>query len=336
LTGFLKERGHQVYVLSPKGLGKNEGHSIGEMGEVLIHAGSGGPITFRERLSFWSKVLYELLLLRGSVDLVFIFASASLSFAIRTVLLKCISGAATLVYLTAGNHMGIFKRVMIADRLAVISPFFLRWFPNALLIYPFLPIDLSANQGVKRARKEDSFHFLFLGALEKERGIETMLEGFGRAVRKSERALTLTLAWNGYGDYSLNYVKSLLSRLGIEREVRICGVVDRIDAYGSCDAVLIPHVSETRMTFPVRVLESLYMNKPLIVTDACGMGDLIEGGGVVVKRGSEEEMEQAMVRLANDAGFYRGCVERCGSVFEKYDSRKSLEGLYLCMKEMKV
>jgi glycosyltransferase involved in cell wall biosynthesis len=335
LARFLMERNHEVYVLSPEGVGENEKGSVGDMGEILMYINSGGPISYKERLSFWSKLLVKLLLLKGRVDLVFIFAGASLSFGIRTALIKYISGAKTLVYLTAGRHAGIFKRVMAADRLAVISPYFLRWFPHAPVVYPFLPIDLaSVQQQETEVEGGNAFRFLFLGALEKERGIETMLEAFAEATRKSKRALTLTLAWNGYGDYSLTYVRSVLSQLGIEQEVRICGVVDRLEAYTSCDAVLIPHSGETRMAFPVRILESLHLRKPLIVTDACGMGDLIDGGGVVVKRGSVEEMAQAMIRLADDARFYSGCVERCDSVLERYDSEKSIERLYLCIKEM--
>ena len=335
LAQLLTERKHEVFVLSPKDGGENERRSVGEMGETLIYVNSGGPMTPRERLSFWSKLLIELSLLRGRVDVVFIFASASLSFAIRTVLIKYISGAKTVVYLTAGSHVGVFRRIMVADRLTVISPYFLKWFPRALLVYPFLPIDLaSPMQDEKGVRGGDPFHFLFLGALEKERGIETMLQAFAGAVRKSKRALLLTLAWNGYGDYSLTYIQRLLSRLGIERAVRIRGLVDRIEAYSSCDAVLIPHISETRMAFPVRILESLQMGKPLIITDVCAMGHLIDGGGVVVKRGSVEEMKEAMIRLANDGGFYERCVEQCDSLLEKYDSEKSLERLYLCIKEM--
>jgi glycosyltransferase involved in cell wall biosynthesis len=198
-----------------------------------------------------------------------------------------------------------------------------------------LSVDLAAvKRDEIRVRLEDAFHFLFLGAFEKERGIETMLHAFASATQRSKRALFLTLAWNGYGDYTRAYVNGILSRLRIEREVRICGVVDRVEAYSNCDAVLIPHTSETRMAFPVRILESLQMGKPLITTDVCGMGHLVDGGGVVVKRGSVREMAQAMMRLANDTGFYAGCVDSCDSLLERYDSEKSLQTLYRCIKEM--
>jgi glycosyltransferase involved in cell wall biosynthesis len=223
---------------------------------------------------------------------------------------------------------------MAADKLVVISPYFLKWFPQASVVYPFLPIDLACVKAKgDRSKEKEVFHFLFLGALEKERGIETMLEGFAAALRRSERPLFLSLAWNGYGDYTLHYIQTLLSHLGIRKEVRIHGIVDRVQAYSKCDAVLIPHTSETRMAFPVRILESLHMRKPLIVTDAYEMGGLINGCGLEVKRGDIEEMAEAMIRLGNDPELYQECVRKCDTLLEAYNSDRSLTQLYKCIVE---
>ena len=335
LSDFLIQKEHKVIVMSPKGTREDRRFSVGEVGETVMYVNSGGSISRRERLNFWSKTLFKLMLLRERVDVVFIFASTSISYAIRTILIKYISRSRTLVYLTASeNHIDSSRRLITADRLVVISAYFLKWFPDAVVVYPFLPVDLAHASPKGGSEDKKVFHFLFLGALEKERGIETMLQAFASALRKSKRPLFLTLAWNGYGDYTLHYIQSLLSRLGIRKHVQIDGIVDRAQAYSRCDAVLIPHISETRMAFPVRILESLHMRRPLIVTDACGMGNLIKGCGLAVKRGNAEEMAKAMVRLANDYDLYQECVRKCEPLLEEYDSDRSLQTLYDCIEEV--
>lgn len=335
LVDFLSQNGFEAIVLSPQTTPRGPKVSVGDIGETVIRIETSGSRHWFKRLSFWSRTLLELIFLKDQVDAIFLFASVSTALGFRSQLIKLASGIPLVLYVTGlGNPPPITHRLVNADRLLVISPFLRKWFPNAEVLLPFLPVHLACTEDNIRSQRNEAFHFLYLGALERERGVEYMLKAFAIATRSSDRSLVLTLAWDGRGDYTLDYIEGLLSELNIRPNVRVCGVVDTAEAYKMCDSVVIPRISETRMAFPVRILEALYMQKPLIVTDACDMGDLIEGCGLAVRRADSEAMATAMIRIAEDFIFYQRCVSNCKIRSEQYDSVRSLTQLHAIIEDV--
>jgi glycosyltransferase involved in cell wall biosynthesis len=100
--------------------------------------------------------------------------------------------------------------------------------------------------------------------------------------------------------------------------------VDITEVYREADVVVIPRNKPFRMAFPLRIVESLVMRKPLIVTTVCDMHKLIQGCGIAVEPHSPERLAEAMIELAANEKLYRECQENCAIRAVDYDSRVSL------------
>jgi glycosyltransferase involved in cell wall biosynthesis len=121
-----------------------------------------------------------------------------------------------------------------------------------------------------------SNRFLFVGRLEKVKGIDLLLQAM--ALLNGEKAdVHLTVIGGGGME---EWARSFVSEKGLEENVSLTGnVSDEALAlhYRSCDCVVIPSRSES---IPLVFSEALQFNKDLIVTDVGDMGMLGRQYGV--------------------------------------------------------
>lgn len=320
----------EVTVVSPNaGTGRyrmeGEIHGGRRAGRLsVVRVGGGSP--WAKRATFWPGVL-GWLRVNPPAARVILFASASRSLPARIGLVRRASRAPLLVYVTGlGVENPPIFRNTAAERITVISPYLLRWFPDAEVVYPFVRTELAGTEPPMRVNgSELPFRFLYLGALEPERGVECLVRGFGIATKRAKRDLRLTIALNGHGRGAEAELRRLLGECGVESAVHLDGVVDIRDAYGEADAVVIPRAKPTRMSFPVRILEALSMRRPLIVTTMCEMGNLIAGCGMAVPANDPQALAAAMVSMADEPRQYAGFVANCRAANERYDSDVALQ-----------
>ena len=71
---------------------------------------------------------------------------------------------------------------------------------------------------------------------------------------------------------------------------------DKLSAYVDSNIYVLPSIYET---FPMTVLEAFACGKPVIVTDRCGISDIVEKVGIVVKY-DEKELSEAIIELLNN------------------------------------
>ena len=148
---------------------------------------------------------------------------------------------------------------------------------------------------VQTDRIEGSSHpyrFLFVGRLEKVKGIDLLLHSM---VLLNEESVNLHLTIVGKGGMEL-WVKNFVSRNGLETKVIFLGNVDDqklASLYASSDCVVIPSRSES---IPLVFSEALRFNKALIVADVGDMGTLGRQYGVawVIPPESAEALKEAM------------------------------------------
>ena len=148
-------------------------------------------------------------------------------------------------------------------------------------------------------------------------------ESFATRARAAARGV-VTLAI----DFEQTLRTILIRELDLEETVDLRGIVDVNTAYEECDVVVIPRSRPLRMASPVRIIESLAMQRPLIVSTVCDMDQLIEGCGLAVEPGEPDSIAAAMFRLATDGELYQRLVANCSSKALEYDSERSLGQMY--------
>ncbi len=109
-------------------------------------------------------------------------------------------------------------------------------------------------------------------------------------------------------------IEQEIAAAGLERNVLLTGWRrDGMEIMAAVDAVVQPTLQEA---FSQAMVEALWMEKPLIMTDVSGAPDIICDGrnGMLVPRGDSDALADAIIHLARDASLR----ERLGSAGRAY------------------
>jgi glycosyltransferase involved in cell wall biosynthesis len=141
------------------------------------------------------------------------------------------------------------------------------------------------------------FHFLYVGRLEKAKGVFLALEAFAKAQLSNPQSTITFLGW-GPDESSL---KAEVTRLGLDEAVRFCGKGGPTEVarfMRACDCLVIPSF---RDSIPLVFGEALQAKIPLIVTDVGDMGSLTREHalGLVVRPGDADGLAAAMGVMAS-------------------------------------
>ncbi len=326
LVEHLANRGNEVNVIAS---GAHSESEVGEYGEIIHRVAPATSSSLVSRTIRWLKATKELnrVAKEYSPDVSLAFYGGSLFLGFRARFLKYLLGSRFAIYIPGLNNplWGIswFTRDL---NLMIGSPFLYRWYGDATLAYPVTPVHLKpVVTPPTKENSDDAFSILFLGTAQKERGVEFLLEGVALANQTCTRPIHLTLAFNGFAGRDVMRVMEKIDELNLSESVSLLGHVNINDAYQDCDVVVIPRQEPIRMSFPVRILEALSYNKPLIVSSMCEMGQLIEGCGMEVDPTDPVDLAQAIITMAEDSETYQTYVDNCPALLETYDSNKTLE-----------
>ena len=155
--------------------------------------------------------------------------------------------------------------------------------------------------------RADEFLLLFVGRLEREKGIEVLVDAWLRADLKADG----TLALAGAGP-----LRGLAG--GCAPESTVLGQVDRNDLpplYAAADAVVLPSIRTATFTEPwgLVVNEAMHQGTPVIASDSVGAaaGGLVVDGrnGLVVPQGDADALATRIRALAQN----RELRERLGA-----------------------
>lgn len=98
-------------------------------------------------------------------------------------------------------------------------------------------------------------------------------------------------------------------RTAIEHEIAEAGVGDIVKLTGwrrdgikimaSVDVIVQPTLQEA---FSQAMVEALWLNKPLVITDVSGAPDIIRNGenGILIPKGDQDALAQSLIQLASD------------------------------------
>ena len=173
-----------------------------------------------------------------------------------------------------------------------------------------LPVELTefehpAPIGVLRERlgvDADTFVVLFLGRIERRKGLEFLLEAYARFARRAHRPTRLVIVGRDSG--SLAEVQVQISTLGLDRQVALLGPLygeERLAAYREADVfALTPgYWEETSLA----ALEACASGTPCLITVQAEVPGLDESGaGRTVRYGDHDAVVSFLASLAGDPG----------------------------------
>lgn len=195
---------------------------------------------------------------------------------------------------------------------------------DARLVVIPVPVDTAAFRAatpVERARARtrlgippDAFVAIYVGHLERRKGVERLVEAHGRLRAAAPGAILLIVGGGRRGPEDAEpAVRARVRELGLEGAVRFCGVQpDPREHLHAADVLVLPSFREG---MPNTLLEAMACGLPCIAPPSAGGDDVLDAAtGIVPPSNEPEDLLDALSRLLHDperrASMGRAAVER--------------------------
>jgi len=160
---------------------------------------------------------------------------------------------------------------------------------------------------------EGDFTALFIGRLEKEKGIYDLVHAARRLARDPDMAhVRLVLA--GAGPES-GRIARLIRSLGVEKQVRLAGTFPYGEVpglYNSADAFILPSIPVPfwQEQFGMVLVEAMASGLPVISTYSGSIPEVVGDAGILVAPGDPASIVEGIRRLAADGAYRKGLGQR--------------------------
>ena len=155
----------------------------------------------------------------------------------------------------------------------------------------------------KYGLKESDVVFSYIGRLDKEKGIDKLLEAMVYLTHnKNIKCLVIGNSFFGSQEES-EYSKALrLIMEKVNNSVVFTGYIDNSDVYkfyAMTDCVVIP--TQVEEAFGMVALEAMRMKKPVIATQSGALPEILSSeGSIIVKKNDVYSLAKAMAKIAAD------------------------------------
>ena len=170
-------------------------------------------------------------------------------------------------------------------------------------------------------------YFLYVGRLEKIKGIETLFPAFDRF-----RHIDLLIAGAG------TYDAELRGRARQMRNVLFLGLLPQAKLaplYRNAIALLLPSVGHE--VFPLVILEAFQQRTPVIAHAVGGVREVVEESGGGLLYADAEGMLTALDRLINDTALRRTLGDRAYRAYrQKWNEESHLDGYFQLLEQVSV
>jgi glycosyltransferase involved in cell wall biosynthesis len=178
-----------------------------------------------------------------------------------------------------------YKQMSINDDKIVVVP-------DGIDVEAFKDLPTHEKFREKYDIKEDHM-ILFLGRIHKRKGIDFLIKSFSELTREMSDVVLVII---GPDDRYKVEVEKSIKTLNLGNRIKLIGYVDekdKLSAYVDADVLVYPAIFEI---FGLVPFEAIMCGTPVIVTDDCGCGELVEKGnsGYLVKYGDVNDLKENM------------------------------------------
>ncbi len=163
----------------------------------------------------------------------------------------------------------------------------------------------------------DDIRFIYTGRIDAWKNVELLIHSFNLFLEEGNKG-HLTIVGDGP---QFNYIKEKISDMGLDQSIEMVGRrrgEEIIKYLSESDIFLFPSKGEG---VSLSLLEAFAAGLPAVSFNVIGVNDLVENGktGVVVEAMDAEAYKEGIISLSKT---YKGMIDDCRMVAEKYDSEK--------------
>lgn len=190
------------------------------------------------------------------------------------------------------------------------------------------PVDIDAfRMECPTPLRERVYDYICVARFEEEKNHRGLLSAFSKIVHEQPHS-DLRLALVGTGSL-LDTIKAQSAESGITDNVVFLGWRDDIsELLHRAKSFVLPSNYEG---LPMSVLEAMAAGLPVVATDVGGIPELIDGNGILIKRGSVDELKHAMETVLQSDQVWREMSNRSLELVQTYDVKtvaRTYEALY--------
>jgi glycosyltransferase involved in cell wall biosynthesis len=189
---------------------------------------------------------------------------------------------------------------------------------------------MHANSNSNRLKAQLGFSgkkmILFVGALEKRKGVEFLIKALPIIKEKVQDA-KLLIVGNGS---EKNHLEELANSLDSPEGVIFTGHVsdERLEAlYNAADVFVLPSLYES---FGLVLLEAMAHRKPIVATKILGVSELVTSGlnGILVEPRNSEQLSEAIIQVLSEKN-YANQLGTNGELFSRKFGWKKMVAEYM-------
>lgn len=169
--------------------------------------------------------------------------------------------------------------------------------PNGVDLSEFDNLPQKGEFKRKYGLGDDQRIILYLGRINKIKGLDLLARAFADL---STILKDIKLVIVGPDDGYLSSLQKLVDILEISDRVLFTGPLygqEKLEAYIDAEVYVLPSFYET---FPVAVLEAFACGIPVIVTDRCGIADVINSQAGLVVPYDKDQLKHALLQMLGD------------------------------------
>jgi glycosyltransferase involved in cell wall biosynthesis len=187
-----------------------------------------------------------------------------------------IHGGGFKTYFNDGYEAFVKKTLNKCDKIVVLSEEWKKWFCDELQYdnVAVIPNVIPIPQSCERREGDEKFHLLFLGLINKEKGIFDLIEAIAESKDQLHGKFLLHIAGNGM----VSRLKNEINNKELQDVVKYEGWVDRDAKHEllcGCDTLVLPSYIEG---LPMSILEAMSYHKPILSTPVGGIPSVLEDG----------------------------------------------------------
>lgn len=187
--------------------------------------------------------------------------------------------------------------------------------PNGINLSEYEDLPEKGKFRKKYGISSDELIILYLGRLNRIKAPDLLIKSFAEISREIEK---VKLVMVGPDDGCMEYLNKLLKMENLTDEVLFTGPLynkDKLGAYIDADVYVLPSFYET---FPNTVIEACACGTPVVITDRCGISDLINDKVGMVVEYDKNSLKEGITRILWDDALREKFESECKDFVEKH------------------
>jgi len=162
---------------------------------------------------------------------------------------------------------------------------------------------------------EDEKIILYLGRINKIKGIDVLVKAFGKIIGQIGNTKLVIVGPNdGYS----HELRDSIRNLAIEHSVFVTGPLygkAKLEPYVDAEVFVLPSRYET---FPLTILEAIACGTPFIITENCGVADYFRNKVGLVVRPDSTQLSDALIEMLCDKSKQDTFRKNCRTEIERF------------------